>query len=1376
MGLVLSGRWCLDEAAVDGSLHEIHFALSLPDGGGVVDEHTIVLHRPIIIQPDRFQVCTEGVVIDATTQPDATLLQPRSGPKIVFTPSAMHLARTGYHEPAMRFEPAALPAESRAMAVRGLGARGFPRGSAWVRAPGVTIEGGLFADSTNNGGANSVLLAEGTNVTVRDSSFVNNDGYRDLDLQAAGPTIEHCRIGVYPNGTVQPAATGSTGIFVGAGASNARIFRTTVGQKLERGIFVSGDNVLIADSWIGVTPDGTPVPNLARGIFISGGQIQRFQVLRTAISNNFGEGIHVRASSTGGLIDGCHIANQTGTDGMGIFLEGGADGVVVRNTTVIYNQMVGVKTTGPRTIVEDCRIGVNTGGTAASNGNGNLNVGRAATQLIVRRTTFGAAPANNVVVDAPDATVADCTIGITADVPPVPTRGIGVQVGAGGVRFTMSRTVVGNARRSCVYLTAPDAVLDDVRVGISSTGGDLGCKIGIQVDGADRAMLRNVTVGFSTQRGIAVMQSSRASIINSHIGITADGVATPNAWSGIRGYAAAEDTLIENTTVANNGRRGVYWQGRFGVIDGCYIGTNFIGVAAGNGLTPGQDEREGIYFESGAEGCTVRNTVVANNGASGITTAAPNTLIQDSFVGILRDGSCAHQNRNCINLQEVARNSTVEGSTIGSCENSGVGVFNEAHNATIRANFIGAPPSGRNCSVGRHGVQVFQSDYPTVVDNIIRFTARSAMRVGRASTLGYTGRNNTEDDPTNRWNTQACGVCDCTDIAGEAGGVQVDCTRSDLGADFPTSFPANTTHIIMPHNQLELLDWAALRGVASTLQVLDMSNNPRLDTVPDFDAIPSQPPFPVLKVLQIGNTDFSRATADTLRMFRPVAGALYTLGLQGLALTGRPPAGIALNLTGFGPELGVISWHDVTLCPAGYYSAVESQEARLNPELYNQCIRCPVGTYQGAIGTDSYNSCERCPFGHIDADNDPTTPCEYRGEETMTIASFGNEVDTQSALPYLRYDTGQSAGGGRILARRKWTIASDEGESPTYHIAPIHVTANSSATGLAIVVSFRLDPVPPGFFMNTETGEVLGVPALRPGQLSYNRTSTLYAVTSGLADKVLGTIDFDFAVRDVDPGSSAVGPDGLDCVNGGVRNESGLDDGIIEFDGRHGCDCSAASGYQGRRCEHAPTSSSSVAGDNDATTDIALVVAGVIILGLLVAVAAVVYREKKRKWSLLQAYDFQAEQDALASEKMFSGLMATTGTLDGAGGGGIVIPRELPRKTITIKHDLGAGAFGVVYMGMMRETARRSAGSSVYISAMPEYPVAVKSLKEGPSSDERKEFLREALVSAQFDHENVVAVIGVITSGSPQYGKFDLILYFGPFRQALPQPKSTRAV
>ena len=70
---------------------------------------------------------------------------------------------------------------------------------------------------------------------------------------------------------------------------------------------------------------------------------------------------------------------------------------------------------------------------------------------------------------------------------------------------------------------------------------------------------------------------------------------------------------------------------------------------------------------------------------------------------------------------------------------------------------------------------------------------------------------------------------------------------------------------------------------------------------------------------------------------------------------------------------------------------------------------------------------------------------------------------------------------------------------------------------------------------------------------------------------------------------------------------------------------------------------------------------------------------------------------------------------------------------------LGSGAFGVVKKALYEPPDR----------AVPEHQVALKLLHEGPTEAEELEFAREAIVTAQFDHPNVIKLVGVVTVGTP---------------------------
>ena len=93
------------------------------------------------------------------------------------------------------------------------------------------------------------------------------------------------------------------------------------------------------------------------------------------------------------------------------------------------------------------------------------------------------------------------------------------------------------------------------------------------------------------------------------------------------------------------------------------------------------------------------------------------------------------------------------------------------------------------------------------------------------------------------------------------------------------------------------------------------------------------------------------------------------------------------------------------------------------------------------------------------------------------------------------------------------------------------------------------------------------------------------------------------------------------------------------------------------------------------------------------------------------------------------------------------MPSELPRTAITVLAELGRGAFGVVSKAMYTPSTMSSSGSVDQLRFG--IPVAVKTLVDGANLAARQEFAREAVISAQFVHRNVVGLVGVVTESDP---------------------------
>ncbi|XP_041915077.1 muscle, skeletal receptor tyrosine-protein kinase isoform X1 [Alosa sapidissima] len=92
---------------------------------------------------------------------------------------------------------------------------------------------------------------------------------------------------------------------------------------------------------------------------------------------------------------------------------------------------------------------------------------------------------------------------------------------------------------------------------------------------------------------------------------------------------------------------------------------------------------------------------------------------------------------------------------------------------------------------------------------------------------------------------------------------------------------------------------------------------------------------------------------------------------------------------------------------------------------------------------------------------------------------------------------------------------------------------------------------------------------------------------------------------------------------------------------------------------------------------------------------------------------------------------------------------EYPRNNIEYVRDIGEGAFGRVFQA-------RAPG---LLSMEPFTMVAVKMLKEEASADMQNDFQREAALMAEFDHPNIVRLLGVCAVGKPMCLMFEYMAH-----------------
>ncbi|XP_033105749.1 tyrosine-protein kinase Fer-like isoform X2 [Anneissia japonica] len=85
---------------------------------------------------------------------------------------------------------------------------------------------------------------------------------------------------------------------------------------------------------------------------------------------------------------------------------------------------------------------------------------------------------------------------------------------------------------------------------------------------------------------------------------------------------------------------------------------------------------------------------------------------------------------------------------------------------------------------------------------------------------------------------------------------------------------------------------------------------------------------------------------------------------------------------------------------------------------------------------------------------------------------------------------------------------------------------------------------------------------------------------------------------------------------------------------------------------------------------------------------------------------------------------------------------DLRHEDIELGDKLGAGHFGDVVRGVLKKNG---------------FPVAVKTCKETVDADSRRKFLMEAKILKQYDHQNIVKLIGVCTDRHPIYIVMELV-------------------
>ena len=189
---------------------------------------------------------------------------------------------------------------------------------------------------------------------------------------------------------------------------------------------------------------------------------------------------------------------------------------------------------------------------------------------------------------------------------------------------------------------------------------------------------------------------------------------------------------------------------------------------------------------------------------------------------------------------------------------------------------------------------------------------------------------------------------------------------------------------------------------------------------------------------------------------------------------------------------------------------------------------------------------------------------------------------------------------------------------------------------------------PPGLFIESKTGEVLGYP-IQVG----NFTVDLFAVNR-LGSKAL-VETFIMVIMEADGTNSSNGPKGRGCNSGQIVDTT-------TFDNAFACDCSATM-FSGLNCD-VP-----MAEDAEDSRVVANVVVSVGVGLLVLCSVGTVLLTKYRMYRMtLIAFDFKAQRDRMIAAGEVSEEQARSEN----------IPREIKRSYISMSTKIGAGSFGEV--------------------------------------------------------------------------------------------------
>ncbi|EDQ88354.1 uncharacterized protein MONBRDRAFT_44299 [Monosiga brevicollis MX1] len=191
----------------------------------------------------------------------------------------------------------------------------------------------------------------------------------------------------------------------------------------------------------------------------------------------------------------------------------------------------------------------------------------------------------------------------------------------------------------------------------------------------------------------------------------------------------------------------------------------------------------------------------------------------------------------------------------------------------------------------------------------------------------------------------------------------------------------------------------------------------------------------------------------------------------------------------------------------------------------------------------------------------------------------------------------------------------------------------------------------------------------------------------------------------------------------------------------------------------AVTIAASSSGQGDSGSDVIVGIVIPVVVVLIILAVLLVYQERRR--ARRQVDKILAEQAVLGEKpynfkNLHQDLMEENSNEDDEELYGHIHrnkqPYELPSRSLVLDKILGSGAFGEVWLATLDPTqlpSKSTAGVDPPLKGKTPIKVAVKMLKKTADRREAINLLAEASLQAQFDHPNVLTLLGAVTIKSP---------------------------